>query len=512
VEVGVTEADGARLEPGAGLAAGPSHIVTLAKHTIVYGLSGVLLQAVGVVTLPIFARAFTQAEYGKLELGLVLSSVALTVVDLGFASAAQRSYYDYPETEAESRRKVLFTAIVSTSTVAVLVALILAALRGELDDWLFGGSNAERLILVIAISIPLVNAATYLRETMRLRFRQWSYVAAAVMAAIVSAAVSVILVVGFDAGIEAVFVGAIFGNALGVAYGIYVSHRDIGRHFSRPELRVMLAYGIPLVPAALAMWALALVDRVMLSRLGNLAEVGQYAVANRVASLQLLVVTAFSLAFGPYIFSIYSEDPEMEKAVRAKSLTYFTAVLLIVGLVLTLYAREVLELMAPAFDRAYKAVGPLCFGWIAFGISAVVASGISFARRTRWLPFIAGTAAAVNIVLNLVLIPPYGMVGAAIAAAVAYAVLAVLQHLVAQRLYPTSYETGKLARAFVLAVAGGSVGLVVIEPLWLSLVVKTAVLLGFLAALRLTHVVDATDLAFARRIVAARLRPGGVAP
>ena len=187
---------------------------------------------------------------------------------------------------------------------------------------------------MIAISIPVVNAATYLRETMRLRFRQWSYVAAAVMAAIVSATVSVVLVVGFDAGIEAVFVGAIFGNALGVAYGIYVSHRDIGHRFSRPELRVMLAYGIPLVPAALAMWALALVDRVMLSRLGNLAEVGQYAVANRVASLQLLVVTAFSLAFGPYIFSIYSEDPEMEKAVRAKSLTYFAAVLLIVGLVL----------------------------------------------------------------------------------------------------------------------------------------------------------------------------------
>ena len=116
----MTEADGARLETGAGLPAGPSHIVTLAKHTIVYGLSGVLLQAVGIVTLPIFARAFTQAEYGKLELGLVLSSVALTVVDLGFASAAQRSFYDYSDSDAEQRRRVLFTAIVATSTAAVV--------------------------------------------------------------------------------------------------------------------------------------------------------------------------------------------------------------------------------------------------------------------------------------------------------------------------------------------------------------------------------------------------------
>src|SRR4051794_41857016 len=85
--MGVTEADGARLEGGAGLPAGPSHIVTLAKQTIVYGLSGVLLQAVGVVSLPIFARAFSQAEDSNIELGLVVSSGAPPPVPLGFSPA-----------------------------------------------------------------------------------------------------------------------------------------------------------------------------------------------------------------------------------------------------------------------------------------------------------------------------------------------------------------------------------------------------------------------------------------
>ena len=505
--VGVTEAEGAQVDAGAGLPVGPSHIVTLAKQTVVYGLSGVLLQAVGVITLPIFARAFSQAEYGKLELGLVLSSVTLTIVDLGFASAAQRSFYDYADTQAEQRRRVLFTAFTSTTAAAVVGFLVLVALRQELQSWLFDGSSAERLILAIAVSIPIVNAATFLRETMRLRFRQWSYVAAAVMAAVLSAAVSVALVVGFNAGVDAVFVGAIAGNALGVVYGFWIARHDLGRRFSGHELRVMLAYGIPLVPAALAMWALALIDRVMLSRLGNLAEVGEYAVANRVASLLMLLVTAFTLAFGPYIFSIYSRDPEMEKLVRAKSLTYLAVVLLVAALVLTLYAREALDLIAPAFDRAYRAVGPLTFGIVAFGISAVVMSGISFARRTRWLPLIAGAAAAVNIGLNFALIPPYGMVGAAVAAAIAYSALALIEYAVAQRVYPTVYEIGKLVRALVLGVAAGSVGLVVINPLWLSLLVKTAVLLAFVVALPLARVVDETDLHFARRIVAGRLRP-----
>jgi O-antigen/teichoic acid export membrane protein len=502
--VGVTEADGAQVDPRAGSPTGPSHIVTLAKHAVVYGLSGVLLQAVGVVTLPIFARAFSQSEYGKLELGLVLSSVSLTVVDLGFAAAAQRSFYDYSDAEFEKRRRVLFTAGVSTTVAALVVAALLTLLRKPLESWIFAGSSAQRLILAVAISIPIVNTATFLREVMRLRFRQWSYVTAAVMAAALSAGVSVALVVGFDAGVDAVFVGAIFGNALGVVYGLYVVRHDLGRRLSRHDLRVMLAYGVPLVPAAIAMWALTLIDRILLSRLGNLAEVGQYAVANRVASLMLLVVTAFSLAYGPYILSIYAEDPTMEKLVRAKSLTYFAAVLLTVGLTLTLFAREALEVVAPGFDRAYKAVGPLAFGIFAFGVSTVVGSGISFARRTRWFSLIAGVSAAVNVGLNVVLIPTFGMVGSAIAAAVGFAVLAILQHAVAQRFYPTPFETTKLLRAVILAVAFGAVGLVHFDALAVALAAKAACLVAFVISLRLASVVDETDLSQARLILANR--------
>jgi O-antigen/teichoic acid export membrane protein len=502
--VGVTEADDPRLVPNSAPTSGPSHIVTLAKHTFVYGMSGVLLQAVGVITLPIFARAFSQAEYGKLELGLVLSSVTVTLVDLGLASAAQRSYYDYSDADVEPRRRVLFTAIATSTGAATLAGLILVMGRDSIDQWLYNGAGATALILVIGISIPIVNLATFLRETMRLRFRQWSYVISAVLAAVVSACISVVLVVGFDAGVEAVFIGAIFGNALGVAYGSFVSRRDIGGPFSASELKVMLAYGLPLVPAGIAMWALTLVDRIILSRLSSLSEVGQYAVANRISAVLLLAVTAFSLAFGPYILAVYAEDRETEKAVRVTALTYFVVGLLIGAVALTLYAREILEVAAPRFDRSYEAVGPLTFGVVAFGFAAVAVTGISFTRRMGYVPLVAGAAAAVNVGLNFALIPSFGMVGAAIATAVGFALLAGLQLRIAQRLYPTPYETGKLARAVVLAVVFGAVGLIKIEPTILALAVKTAAFVVFLGCLRLAQVIEPADIGRARRLIAVR--------
>jgi O-antigen/teichoic acid export membrane protein len=133
-----------------------------------------------------------------------------------------------------------------------------------------------------------------------------------------------------------------------------------------------------------------------------------------------------------------------------------------------------------------------------------VVSGISFARRTAYLPVIAGAAAVINIGLNFALIPPFELVGAAVAAALAYASLAVLQHIVAQRLYPTEYETAKVLRALVLGLAFAAVGLVRVEPVVVSIAIKTAALAGFLASLRLAGVVDATDVASARRLIGQR--------
>ena len=478
----------------------PSHIVALARQTLVYGVSGIGLQAVGVVTLPVFARIFTQAQYGAFELATVLLSVALSIVDAGLGSAAQRSFFDYTETQAERRRSVIATALAATGLLGVVVAIVLMAVRGQVAHWIFG-REAGSLVLAVAISIPLVNVANFLRETMRLRFRAWHYVVSSLIATVVTAGLGIAAATALDLDVRGVFVGVIVGNAIAMAYGALVVRHDIGRHLSWPELKTMLRYGLPLVPAAVALWALALVDRIMLSRLGSLTEVGQYAVANRIASVLLLLVTAFSLAFGPYILSIYSEDRALERIVRVQTLRYVAVVLSTGALLLTLFARELLDIVAPAFDAANRVVGLLTFSVVAFGLSTVLVAGISFARRTGFLALVAGAAAVTNIALNFALIPPFGIVGAAVANAAAYLLLAGLHYVVAQRLYPTAYELGKVSAIVGLAYGFSLLGLIAFEPLAVSLVVKATAAAAFLVLLRATRLVLPTELERLRTLV-----------
>jgi O-antigen/teichoic acid export membrane protein len=344
---------------------------------------------------------------------------------------------------------------------------------------------------------------------MRLRFRAWHYVLSSVVGSFGAAAIAIVAVVVLDKGVTGFFIGLICGNAIATLYGLYAVRHDLRARYDISELRTMLAYGLPLVPAALALWALALVDRILLRHLDTLDSVGEYAVANRVANVLLLVVSGFSLAFGPYIFSIYSEDRATERQVRAQTLRYLAIVLCAIGLALTLFAHALIDVVAPSFDTAYEAVGPLALGAVAVGISAVAMSGISYVRRTELLAGAAVLAAVVNIGLNFALIPPFGMVGAAFATAAAYLLLATIQYVLAQRLYPTPYEPAKVLTTLALASAFGVLGVVPLHPLALELAVKTLALAAFLVTLRLSGAIDGQDV-LKLRDLAGRIR--GVRP
>ena len=401
-----------------------ARLLTLGRQTFVYGIAGAASQAVGIITLPVFARTFSPAEYGVLEIATVGYAALLVLADTGLTSGAQRSYYDYDDRQVAERRATLFTGLVATMTLAFAFAVVLLGLAVPISNWVFGTASHASLVRLVGITLPLGTLGAYAREAMRLKFRAWWYTISALLASAGAAVIAVVLVVGFDSGVAGVLIGTLIGSALAAAYGFVVSRSDLIGHLSRPELRKMLAYGAPLIPAAAAMWGLNFVDRVILAKLGSLAETGQYAVANRFAFVLLLLVTAFATAYGPYQLALWREDQEAEKHVRDRILTYLTIVLVTVGVVLAVFAREIISILAPAFDAGYKVVGLLVVAVVFWGIANVALFGIGLMRRTGQVAVFTAVALAINVGLNFLLIPPFGIVGASIANLVAYIVLA----------------------------------------------------------------------------------------
>jgi O-antigen/teichoic acid export membrane protein len=269
--------------------------------------------------------------------------------------------------------------------------------------------------------------------------------------------VTLVLVVWLEKGAIGVIVGNFSGTLLVYLALLGFRREQLGLELDRGLLRSMNRFGIPLVPTALFLWVTNFSDRFFLVGLADVAEAGLYSVGVRVASAMVLLLTAFRLAWPALAYSIRDEDEA--KRTYAFVLTYLTVVTAWVALGLTLLAPWIVDVLAaPRFAESSRVVGPLAFASVAFAAYIVVAIGVGRVRRTQFNWVVTGAAAAVNVVLNLVLIPPYGMMGAAVATVAAYVTMALGMAWWSQRIYPVPYQWRRVATAALAAVALAAAG------------------------------------------------------
>jgi O-antigen/teichoic acid export membrane protein len=181
------------------------------------------------------------------------------------------------------------------------------------------------------------------------------------------------------------------------------------------------------------------------------------------------------MAWPAFAYSI--EDDAEAKRTYAYVLTYLVVVASWLALALGLLAPWLVRILAtPAYYEGHRVVAPLAFGGMAYAAYIVMAIGVGRAKRTQFNWAITGLAAIVNVALNLILIPPYGMMGAAAATVAAYGVMFAAMTWYAQRVFPVPYQWRRVLTAIAAAVAlllagkavGGlaaAIGLVLAYPL-----------------------------------------------
>src|SRR5262249_22124093 len=188
-------------------------------------------------------------------------------------------------------------------------------------------------------------------------------------------------------------------------------------------------------------------------------------------------------------------------ALYARVCTYFTAVMGLLWLVISLFSREAIAIMArPAFHEAYQVVP-----WIAgaFFFQALANSwsvGVILHRKVKRRPAVLAAATAVNLLLCYLLVPRYEMLGAAAAGLLSFFCWFVLQAMVAQKLYPIPYEWGRLIRLSIVGIAVYLIGNEIPwSSIWTALAGKTVLVMSTPLLLYATGFFGPGELAQARR-------------
>jgi O-antigen/teichoic acid export membrane protein len=419
----------------------------LATTGAAYTAASILSKLIAVALLPLYTRYLTPADYGAAEVMFAAIVSASIVVRFGLIEAVLRFYYKDDE-DPDRVVASSFAALFWFATIGALVALPFATPISEalLDR------PATDLARISIGGLWVLTMFEYMLTLFRLEERARAFFTTTILNVLVTIALTVVLVVGAGEGARGLLIGSYASGAAFVVGLIFLQRRRLSLLFDRQLLRRLLRFGLPTMPAEASLYLLNFVDRIIIVRSVGLAEAGLYSLAVKFAQGVNVLVRGFQLAWPPLAYSIRDDD-EARRA-YATVVTLFVAGCAFVVTGMWLFSRWfVRALAAPEFFDSYEAIGLISTAVTLYALYMVLVVILGRTGRTEFNFPAAIAALLANVVLNLILVPPLGIVGAALALVASYVVVLALMYFFTQRLFPVPYQWARLARVALAAAA-----------------------------------------------------------
>ena len=182
---------------------------------------------------------------------------------------------------------------------------------------------------------------------------------------------------------------------------------------NKAHLLDALKFGIPLLPHALSTWVRTGVDRILLTMLISSAATGLYTVGFQIASVMVVVTTAFNKAFKPFLFEQLSQITEEQKAKLVNySYLYFLGLLVLAAFIGLAAPFIVNVFLGKEFSESQDYVSWFAFGFAFYGMNTWVANYILYTQKTLYLSYVTFSIGVFHVALSYFLISQNGIIGA----------------------------------------------------------------------------------------------------
>ena len=433
------------------------HVGYLTKGVAIYGAGDAAIQIVNLLLLAVYVRGgfLGAADYGALASLIAVETLAKVLSRFGLDGAFMRFYHD--RTGDGTLARLTSTLVFFLLAVNAAIAVAAIALAGPIGDALIGASAYVPAMRLMFANTCLLSVTFVPFHLMRMRDQAVTYSAFVFARSVGTVVLRIVTVIGLGMGVTGMYLSDLLVTIALFPFLWPWFRPLVGGAFSREDLGAALRFGLPRVPHGLAQQALDAGNKLLLNTYVPLERLGVYLNGVTLGAGIRFFTSAFETAWAPFYYAT-ARDANA-RTTLAKMTTYGVAVLALLVAVTSAVARDaVLVLLSPEWIDAARVMPFIAIGLGFQGVYLLTSIGLNITSNTKYYPVATFAALGVGLGSGVWLMPTYGVHGAALAFMLSFATQTSVAFVLARRVYPIPYESGRLARvvtaATVAAVAG----------------------------------------------------------
>ena len=417
------------------------------KQSSIYTLSTFLSRAITLLLIPFYTRVLSPQDYGAVD----ILTVACTLINLTIALEIHQAIARfYNEWKPEDRKTYISTAFIFTILIYGIFSVSMYPLRNILAGYFLDDRTKEDIIKATILMVWTSGLYYFTQSQLRWQLKAKEHAVTSIIFTIATSLVTIFLVLYYDLGVLGVIYGLVAGNAIGLLLAFYFARESYGLIFEYSRMVEMLRFSSPLVLSSVSVFVAMFIDRIMIKDMLTLTDLGLFSIGYKFASVVGLLMVGVNNAITPLIYT-HHKDPSTPGQLE-KIFKMFSVAALITFVGLSIMASEIITFFTTDAYSGAETVIPFLV------VSTLLASlynftpGLFIAQKTKVIASINLVTAVINVALNFLLIPVWGIRGACIATLLGYVVGFAIYYFYNQKYYPIKYNGAKLFLASVFSV------------------------------------------------------------
>lgn len=412
----------------------------LFKNTFLFSIGSFGSKLISFFLVPLYTNILNTAEYGTIDLMTVIGAVFVPIISLNISEAIMRFSMD----KDVDKNNILSIGV--TITVISIVFSLMSILIFNLFEITSNFSVFLALYMMTFCSSTIF--LCYLRGIEKLL----DYSIISIIQSFSIAILNILFLIIFKMGINGYIIAYIISYFITIVLCLFRGNvfKTLKKFkIEKKLLKEMLKYSVPLIPNALMWWIMNSLDRVMVTSMIDVEANGIYAVSYKIPAILMTITTIFNQA---WMFSAVKEKDSKDKneyttsvfkSLSTSVMTVSIFLLLILKILLKFYVGE-------SFYTAWKYVPPLLVGTIFLTLGTFLSNEYTAHKDSRGFLISSTLGAIINLILNFIMIPRIGVMGAAIATCISYIVVFIFRVFDTKKYLKISYKKTKYFEEILL--------------------------------------------------------------